>query len=298
MNKEPSLLKKGDAVSIISTARKVIKKDIQKSIDVLTSWGLKVVLAKNIFASYYQFSSEDKIRTKSFQEILDCKKIKAIFCARGGYGTIRIIDKLDFNTFIKYPKWIVGFSDITILHSSLNILKYCSIHSFMPINYDSVSKKNLKILYTILFKGKNYIQCLSNSFNKIGLVKSEVVGGNLSILYSLLGSKSDICTDNKILLIEDLDEYLYHLDRMIISLKRAGKFNNLKALIVGSMTKIHDNKIKFGMNAKEIIKYHTEEFNYPICFDFPVGHQKNNKPLVLGKKSKLDISSNTVSLVQ
>lgn len=298
MNKEPSLLKKGDAVSIISTARKVIKKDIQKSIDVLTSWGLKVVLAKNIFASYYQFSGEDEIRKKSFQEILDCKKIKAIFCARGGYGTIRIIDKLDFNTFIKYPKWIVGFSDITILHSSLNILKYCSIHSFMPINYDSVSKKNLKILYTILFKGKNYIQCLSNSFNKIGLVKSEVVGGNLSILYSLLGSKSDICTDNKILLIEDLDEYLYHLDRMIISLKRAGKFNNLKALIVGSMTKIHDNKIKFGMNAKEIIKYHTEEFNYPICFDFPVGHQKNNKPLVLGKKSKLDISSNTVSLVQ
>lgn len=298
MNKEPSLLKKGDAVSIISTARKVIKKDIQKSIDVLTSWGLKVVLAKNIFASYYQFSGEDEIRKKSFQEILDCKKIKAIFCARGGYGTIRIIDKLDFNTFIKYPKWIVGFSDITILHSSLNILKYCSIHSFMPINYDSVSKKNLKILYTILFKGKNYIQCLSNSFNKIGLVKSEVVGGNLSILYSLLGSKSDICTDNKILLIEDLDEYLYHLDRMIISLKRAGKFNNLKALIVGSMTKIHDNKIKFGMNAKEIIKHHTEEFNYPICFDFPVGHQKNNKPLVLGKKSKLDISSNTVSLVQ
>ena len=298
MNKEPSLLKKGDTVSIISTARKVIKKDIQKSIDVLTSWGLKVVLAKNIFASYYQFSGEDEIRKKSFQEILDCKKIKAIFCARGGYGTIRIIDKLDFNTFIKYPKWIVGFSDITILHSSLNILKYCSIHSFMPINYDSVSKKNLKILYTILFKGKNYIQCLSNSFNKIGLVKSEVVGGNLSILYSLLGSKSDICTDNKILLIEDLDEYLYHLDRMIISLKRAGKFNNLKALIVGSMTKIHDNKIKFGMNAKEIIKHHTEEFNYPICFDFPVGHQKNNKPLVLGKKSKLDISSNTVSLVQ
>jgi muramoyltetrapeptide carboxypeptidase len=168
----------------------------------------------------------------------------------------------------------------------------------MPINYDTVSKKNLKILYTILFKGKNYIQCLSNSFNKIGLVKSEVVGGNLSILYSLLGSKSDICTDNKILLIEDLDEYLYHLDRMIISLKRAGKFNNLKALIVGSMTKIHDNKIKFGMNAKEIIKYHTEEFNYPICFDFPVGHQKNNKPLVLGKKSKLDITSNTVSLEQ
>ena len=298
MNKEPSLLKKGDTVSIISTARKVIKKDIQKSIDVLTSWGLKVVLAKNIFASYYQFSGEDETRKKSFQEILDCKKIKAIFCARGGYGTIRIIDKLDFNTFIKYPKWIVGFSDITILHSSLNILKYCSIHSFMPINYDSVSKKNLKILYTILFKGKNYIQCLSNSFNKIGLVKSEVVGGNLSILYSLLGSKSDICTDNKILLIEDLDEYLYHLDRMIISLKRAGKFNNLKALIVGSMTKIHDNKIKFGMNAKEIIKYHTEEFNYPICFDFPVGHQKNNKPLVLGKKSKLDISLNTVSLVQ
>ena len=298
MNKEPSLLKKGDTVSIISTARKVIKKDIQKSIDVLTSWGLKVVLAKNIFASYYQFSGEDEIRKKSFQEILDCKKIKAIFCARGGYGTIRIIDKLDFNTFIKYPKWIVGFSDITILHSSLNILKYCSIHSFMPINYDSVSKKNLKSLHTILFKGKNYIQCLSNSLNKIGLVKSEVVGGNLSILYSLLGSKSDICTDNKILLIEDLDEYLYHLDRMIISLKRAGKFNNLKALIVGSMTKIHDNKIKFGMNAKEIIKYHTEEFNYPICFDFPVGHQKNNKPLVLGKKSKLDISSNTVSLVQ
>ena len=168
----------------------------------------------------------------------------------------------------------------------------------MPINYDSVSKKNLKSLYTILFKGKNYIQCLSNSLNKTGLVKSELVGGNLSILYSLLGSKSDICTNNKILLIEDLDEYLYHLDRMIISLKRAGKFDNLNALIVGSMTKIHDNKVKFGMNAKEIIKYHTEEFNFPMCFDFPVGHQKNNKPLVLGKKSQLDVTSKIVSLLQ
>ncbi len=298
MNKEPSLLKKGDTVSIISTARKVIKKDIQKSIDILTSWGLKVVLAKNIYKSYHQFSGDDIIRKDSLQELLDSKEIKAIFCARGGYGTIRIIDKLDFNTFTKYPKWIVGFSDITILHSSLNILKYCSIHSFMPINYDSVSKKNLKSLYTILFKGKNYIQCLSNSLNKTGLVKSELVGGNLSILYSLLGSKSDICTNNKILLIEDLDEYLYHLDRMIISLKRAGKFDNLNALIVGSMTKIHDNKVKFGMNAKEIIKYHTEEFNFPMCFDFPVGHQKNNKPLVLGKKSQLDVTSKIVSLVQ
>ncbi len=141
MNKEPSLLKRGDAVSIISTARKVIKKDIQKSIDVLTSWGLKVVLSKNIFNSYYQFSGEDEIRKKSLQEILDCKEIKAIFCARGGYGTIRIIDKLNFTLFIKNPKWVIGFSDITVLHSSLNILRYCSIHSFMPINYDQTSKK-------------------------------------------------------------------------------------------------------------------------------------------------------------
>ncbi len=298
MNKEPSLLKRGDAVSIISTARKVIKKDIQKSIDVLTSWGLKVVLSKNIFNSYYQFSGEDEIRKKSFQEILDCKEIKAIFCARGGYGTIRIIDKLNFTLFIKNPKWVIGFSDITVLHSSLNILRYCSIHSFMPINYDQTSKKNLKCLHDILFLGKNKIECPPNSFNKTGQVKSEIVGGNLSILYSLLASKSEIRTDNKILFIEDLDEYLYHIDRMIISLKRAGKFNNLKALIVGGMTKMHDNKIKFGMSAKEIIKYHTDEFDFPICFDFPVGHINNNCPLLLGKISKLSVSSKLVTLIQ
>ena len=298
MNKEPSLLKRGDAVSIISTARKVIKKDIQKSIDVLTSWGLKVVLSKNIFNSYYQFSGEDEIRKKSLQEILDCKEIKAIFCARGGYGTIRIIDKLNFTLFIKNPKWVIGFSDITVLHSSLNILRYCSIHSFMPINYDQTSKKNLKCLHDILFLGINKIECPPNSFNKTGQVKSEIVGGNLSILYSLLASKSEISTDNKILFIEDLDEYLYHIDRMIISLKRAGKFNNLKALIVGGMTKMHDNKIKFGMSAKEIIKYHTDEFDFPICFDFPVGHIKNNCPLLLGKISKLSVSSKLVTLIQ
>ena len=211
----------------------------------------------------------------------DSKEIKAIFCARGGYGTIRLIDELDFKSFIKYPKWIIGFSDITILHSSLNIMKYCSIHSFMPINYELISKKNLKNLYQILFRGKNNIECSPKS-----------------ILYSLLGSKSDIKTDNKILFIEDLDEYLYHVDRMIISLKRAGKFNNIKAMIVGSMTKMHDNKIKFGMNAKEIIKYHTREFNFPVCFNFPAGHQKNNRPIVLGKVSKLEINSNLVCLSQ
>ena len=298
MNKEPSLLKKGDVVSIISTARKVVQKDIQKSIDILLGWGLKVVLAKNIYESHHQFSGDDRIRKDSFQELLDSKEIKAIFCARGGYGTIRLIDELDFKSFIKYPKWIIGFSDITILHSSLNILKYCSIHSFMPINYELISKKNLKNLYQILFRGKNNIECSPNSLNKTGFVKSEIVGGNLSILYSLLGSKSDIKTDNKILFIEDLDEYLYHVDRMIISLKRAGKFNNIKAMIVGSMTKMHDNKIKFGMNAKEIIKYHTKEFNFPVCFNFPAGHQKNNRPVILGKVSKLDINSNLVCLSQ
>ena len=298
MNKEPSLLKKGDAVSIISTARKVIKEDIQKSIDVLASWGLKVVLAKNIYKSHHQFSGDDITRKDSLQELLDSREIKAIFCARGGYGTIRIIDKLDFKSFIKYPKWIIGFSDITILHSSLNILKYCSVHSFMPINYESISKNNLKNLYNILFRGKNKIECSPNYLNKTGTVKSDVVGGNLSILYSLLGSKSDLITDNKILLIEDLDEYLYHIDRMIISLKRAGKFNNIKAMLVGSMTKMHDNKIKFGMNAKEIIKSHTSDFNFPICFNFPVGHQNNNKPIILGKVSKLEINSNFVSLIQ
>ena len=149
-----------------------------------------------------------------------------------------------------------------------------------------------------MFHGKNKIECPPNYLNKTGIVKSDVVGGNLSVLYSLLGSKSDLIADNKILLIEDLDEYLYHIDRMIISLKRAGKFNNIKAMLVGSMTKMYDNKINFGMNAKEIIKSHTSDFNFPICFNFPVGHQKNNKPLILGKVSKLEINSNFVSLIQ
>lgn len=289
----PAYLKKGDRIGIVSTARKITEKELKFAKDILQDWGLEVIFGENLLKSYHQFSGTDKQRAEDFQQMLDDENIKAILCARGGYGTVRIIDQLDFSSFKENPKWVIGYSDVTVLHTHLNSLGYSTIHASMPINFESNSKETLISIKKTIF-GQDYtINTASHPLNKKGIASGQLVGGNLSILYSLLGSSSSLDTRNKILFIEDLDEYLYHLDRMMINLKRNEKLSNLKGMIVGGMTKMHDNEISFGKNANEIILDAVKEYQFPICFNFPAGHSTNNLSLTFGRNVILDISDNT-----
>lgn len=285
----PDFLQKGDTIAIVSTARKISMEDILPAIELLKSWDLKVVIGKTIGLENNQFAGTDEERTTDFQEMLDDKNIKAIWCARGGYGTVRVIDKLNLSGFLKHPKWIIGYSDITVLHSHLHNLGVKTLHATMPINVQKNTKKALKSLKNVLFGSKTSKNVDFSKSNKQGKSEGILVGGNLSILYSLLGSKSAINTNGKILFIEDLDEYLYHIDRMLIALKRNGLFQNLKGLIVGGLTQMHDNSIPFGKTAKEIVLETVSEYDFPVCFDFPAGHIDDNTTLILGGKVKLEV---------
>jgi len=287
---QPPYLQKNDTVAIVSTARKISFEEIKPAIKLLESWGLKVLIGDTIGLEENQFAGSDIRRTQDFQKMLDNPKIKAIWCARGGYGTVKIIDDLDFSKFNKHPKWIVGFSDITVLHSHIHNLGFETLHATMPLDVSKSTKESLISLKKSLFGEDLSYEIRSSEENKIGVASGRLIGGNLSILYSLLGSKSTINTDGKILFIEDLDEYLYHLDRMLMNLKRNGYFTNLKGLIVGGMTQMHDNAIPFGKNAKEIILESVSEYNFPVVFDFPAGHLDDNKALILGRNVKLEVT--------
>jgi muramoyltetrapeptide carboxypeptidase len=292
----PSKLTRGDKIGIISTARKISLEELSPAINTLESWGLEVVLAENLFEEDNQFAGAVKQRTTDLQSMINNDKIKAILCARGGYGTVQIIDNIDFTNLKKNPKWIVGYSDVTVLHSHLHNLGVASMHATMPKNFATNTKDALKSLKKSLFREGTIVECDPHPFNKKGRIEAEIVGGNLSILYSLLGSDSDIDTDGKILFMEDLDEYLYHIDRMIMNLKRNGKFENLKALIVGGMSDMNDNDIPFGKTAEQIILEHTKDYDFPICFGFPAGHINDNSAIVFGVKSLLEISAKKVRL--
>jgi muramoyltetrapeptide carboxypeptidase len=285
---QPNYLKKGDTVAIVSTARKISSDQIIAAIKLLEKWGLNVVIGNTIGLEDHQFAGNDVARINDFQQMLNNPKVKAIWCARGGYGTVRLIDQLDFAEFKKRPKWIIGYSDITVLHSHIHNLGIATLHATMPINIEKNSKESLETLKKSLF-GKNLAyEIPADEKNKSGNATGELVGGNLSVLYSLLGSKSSIKTDGKILFIEDLDEYLYHIDRMLMNLKRNGYFSNLKGLIVGGMTNMHHNEIPFGKTAEEIILDIVSEFDFPVVFNFPAGHLDDNRALILGRTVELN----------
>ena len=294
----PKKIKIGDKIGIIATARKISLEELNPAIEILQSWGLEVVLGNFLFEEDNQFAGTVEQRTIDLQNMIDDDAIKAILCARGGYGTVQIIDKIDFSKLVKNHKWIIGFSDITVLHSHLNQLGVATLHATMPINFSKNTPKSLESLKNSLFGKANSIESPVHKFNRLGKVNAEIIGGNLSILYSLLGSNSDINTDGKILFMEDLDEYLYHIDRMMINMKRNGKFNNLKGMIIGGMSKMNDNNIPFGKTAEEIILDHLKDYNFPICFGFPSGHLDDNRSIRLGVSSVLDINENGVSLSQ
>ncbi len=294
MRNQPQSLQKGDLIIIVSPARKISLLEIKPFIKVLEKWGLNVLLGKNILKEDNQYSGTDKQRVEDFQFALDHKKSKAILCARGGYGSVRIIDKLDFTNFIKNPKWVIGYSDITVFHEHINQLYDIStLHATMPIDHKRATPETFESLRKVLF-GETYsieskdVEIYKSANNKI---KGKIVGGNLSIIYSLLGSKSSINTDNKILFIEDLDEYLYHIDRIMQNLKRNGLLTNLKALLVGGMNDMNDNTIPFGKNAKEIILDICSEYKYPLIFNFPSGHIDDNRSIIFNKECEIKLNN-------
>lgn len=292
----PPYLQKGDTIAIVATARKISLEELQPAIDIVNAWGLKVVLSKNIFCIDNQFAGTDEERAADMQWALDDASVKAVICARGGYGTVRIIDKLDFSNFIKHPKWIVGYSDITVFHQHINQnFGVASLHATMPINFTK-NEEATESLRKALFGEALTYTVPAHALNKTGESRGELIGGNLSLMYALCGSKSDIDTKGKILFIEDLDEYLYHIDRMMMNLKRSGKFQHLAGLIVGGMSDMKDNTTPFGKTAEEIILDAVKEYNFPVCFDFPAGHIDRNLALVMGREVNLFVNANSVSL--
>lgn len=303
--KIPAYLKAGDRIGITCPAGYMTIDQIQPAVELMQSWGFKVQIGNTIDKRDYSRGGTDTERRADFQQMLDDPGIKAIMCARGGYGTIRILDQLDFSKFIAQPKWIIGFSDITVLHCHLNRqLNTASIHSKMcnsfPANWalaDPMQIETILSIRQVLTGTAVKYTAAPLSFNRTGRSEAELVGGNLSIIATLAGTKSDLHTDGKILFLEDTAEYLYSIDRMFWNLKRTGKLSRLKGLVIGGFKiKPDDPGDEFGRTVYEIIMEKVKEYDYPVCFDFPVGHQKNNFALKCGTKHILNVDNNGSSI--
>ena len=293
----PPYLKEGDTVAIVCTARKISKKELDPAIKLLTHWGLKVKLGDTVGKEYHQFGGTDVQRAEDFQEMLDDKEVQAIWCARGGYGTVRMIDEVNFSSIETNPKWIIGYSDPTVLHCHIHNLGVATIHGQMCLEIENKTEATRDTLKNILFGNYDAIKFASDfNLNRTGHAKGQLIGGNLSVLSSVLASKSTIKTEGKILFLEDLDEYLYHIDRMVHNIKRNGFFKNLAGLVIGGLTDMHDNTSPFGQSAEEIIANAVKEFNFPVCFNFPAGHSKDNRALIFGAETELIVTKDNVVL--
>ena len=294
-----NLLHNGDTIRIIAPARKITIEELNYSVEFLRGQGFNVDFGQNLFSQHHQFSGTDQQRTSDFQQALDDDNVKVIWFARGGYGSVRIIDKIDFSSFKKFPKWICGYSDMTVFHAYItDVVKQISVHATMPINVQGAEMElhSLKTMLSILQTGKAEYVIPSHPLNRIGVANGKLCGGNLSVLYSINASSSDLQTEGKILFIEDVDEYLYHIDRMLMCFKRAGKLKNLSALIVGGMSDMHDNAVPYGKTAQEIIYEHVAEYDYPVCFGFPAGHIADNRALIMGGDAEIEVVNESVTL--
>lgn len=295
--KTPKYLSKGSKIAIVSPAG-YINPDFVKSAEAyLKSIGYNVEISEHCLGRFNQMASTDDERLADLQQALDNPEINAILCSRGGYGVNHIIDKIDMTKFAKKPKWILGFSDITNLHLLANKHGVRSLHCQMAkAIHNNSEAKCIKNIFRILEGEKISYTFEPNELNRKGTVKGELIGGNMSIIYSLQGTDFAIDCDDKILFIEDLNEYLYHLDRMMLNLKMSGKLAKLRGLVVGSFSDMKDNASPFGKTAYEIVKAHTAEYSYPIGFGIPVGHIDDNQPLVEGGQYRLEISDTNCSL--
>lgn len=282
----------GGKVAMVAPARKVSPKEMEFAVSWLRSMDVEPVFDQRLFAADHIFAGDDELRAAVIQSYLNRSDIDALWLARGGYGSIRIIDKLDFSRFKQHPKPIVGFSDGTVFHGMMQRLGIPSIHASMPYFLENKTPEALQSLYDALTGKPLHYEWPSSPLNRSGSAEAEIVGGNLSVLYGMLGSPSFPETEGKILFIEEVDEYIYHIERMLYGLKRAGKLYGLKALMVGALTEIHDNPDPFGKSVEQAIFDVVKEYDYPVCFNFPAGHFPDNRALVFGTQASLNVMNN------
>lgn len=294
--KLPPALQPDDVVAITCAARKMTLEELAPAVAVIESWGYKVMLGNTVGKAHHQFGGTDLERATDMQQLLDDPSVKAIFSARGGYGTVRLVDRLDLTKFASQPKWLIGYSDITVLHAHLHGLGIASLHGSMPVNFATNTPEALATLQAALRGEVLHYHLAAHPLNRAGQGVGPLVGGNLSVLQSISASPSDVDTRGKILLLEDLDEYLYHIDRMMVQLDRAGKLAHLAGLVVGGMTDMKDNTVPFGQTAYEIVKQRVAQYSYPVCFDFPAGHVPDNRALVTGATHALQVTPEGVRL--
>ena len=298
---QPSYLKAGDTIAIVAPSGVLQNRnsEVEQATTLLKSWGLNVMVGKHVFNKNGHFAGTDAERAQDFQQALDNPKIKAIWCARGGYGTVRILDRLDFTKFRQKPKWLLGYSDITALHNQFHNLGFESIHTIMCTSLTtdlSGIEQSIATFKEAIF-GKPLAYTLKGSLhNKTGQVTAPLVGGNLTMLHTMLGSDTSIDLSGKILFIEEIGEYAYHIDRMLQSLKRAGYFDNCKGIIVGDISKVRKNTTEFGRTIEEIILDAVDEYNFPVSFNMPAGHEKDNRAMILGRTVQLNVTKGQSTL--
>ncbi len=293
---KPIPLQKGDKVAMVAPAGLITPDLVSRAIKVFEEWGLEVLKGAHIFAQHFQFAGTDEQRLLDLQNALDDSEIKAVICARGGYGCMRIADKINWRKFMDEPKWVCGFSDITVLHSAIHNLGIYSAHTLMPLNMAKLQSKAPQVLKLreLLFQGQISYKLPAHILNRNGRSKGLLVGGNLSLLYALNGTRFDIDLNDRILFLEDVGEQYYHIDRMMQGLRLAGKFEKLKGMIIGGFSDMSDNKRPFGKTPEEIIADIVKEYDYPVAFGFPAGHIEENYPLVLGSETSLTATESGV----
>lgn len=292
----PEALKPGDRIRIVAPARKISLEELGPALEQIKAWGFEAYYTDELFAEDHQFAGTDEVRARDLQAALDDPFCKAILCARGGYGSVRIVDQLNYEGLKENPKWLLGYSDITVFHNALHREGFASLHCTMPIDFKRCTQASLDSLNQALTGSSYSIKADAHTYNHHGSVEAPIIGGNLSMLYSLLGSAEALDLKGKILFIEDLDEYLYHVDRMFYNLKRNGYFNDLAGVVVGSLTDMNDNTIPFGEQAEDIAARHFSELNIPIGFGIPAGHLNDNQTLIFGLNAALDVDSNGTTI--
>lgn len=292
----PHTLKEGDLIYITAPAKATDANSVLYTKNFLEQKGFRVLLSEHCLGVHRYFSGTDAERTSDMQFGIDHPEVKAILCARGGYGCVRIVDEINWANMLREPKWMIGFSDITVFHHRLMKLGVQSIHGSMPLNFESNSTEALETMLEILRGGYPLITCPGNESNKQGTADGTLIGGNLSIVFSLLGTDDALNFDGGILFLEDLAEQLYHLDRMFFALKKTGALGKIKGLIIGGMTDLEDTDNPTGLTIEEIVSHHFAYSKIPICYDFPIGHFADNRSVIVGAKVQLKVDEKRVEL--